>query len=160
MKIFILLLYVIAIISIAEKDRRQRNIDRKILVYGMGISMLNMIYMYIIDSDSIYESIIYLGIYVILLIIDTILLKKYANDSYNIKTIMLLNIIFAITKWEITIYTTVMAVTAILIYIAILQLKKKKNGNKKIKINEIPIGFFIGGSNILILIMTAVMNNI
>lgn len=158
MKIFVLL-YVIAIILIAEKDRRQRNIDRKILVYGMSVSMLNMIYMYIKEPDSIYASAIYLGIYVILLTIDTILLKKYANDSYNIKIIMLLNIIFAITKWKITIYTIVMAFIAILIYVAILQLNKKKNGNVKIKFNEIPIGFFIGGSNIITLIMIAVINN-
>lgn len=158
MKIFVLL-YVIAIILIAEKDRRQRNIDRKILVYGMSVSMLNMIYMYIKEPDSIYASAIYLGIYVILLTIDTILLKKYANDSYNIKIIMLLNIIFAITKWKITIYTIIMAFIAILIYVAILQLNKKKNGNVKIKFNEIPIGFFIGGSNIITLIMIAVINN-
>lgn len=152
MKIFVLL-YVISIILIAEIDRRKIKIDRNILTCGIIGSMAFIIYMYIINSSSIYESIIYLGVHCFLLGLDTFILKKYANDSYLIKLLILLNIIFTFTKLKITIYTIILAIVAILIYLLILQIQKKKNGNKKIKFDEIPVGFFIGASNVIILIM-------
>lgn len=158
MGIFVLL-YVITIILIAEKDRREVKINRKLLVCGIIASIAYMIYEYIIDSSSIYLSAIYLEIHAILLAIDTFILKRYAKDSYIIKIIMLLNIILAFTKLEITIYTIIMSIVAILIYLLILQLKKKKNGNKKIKLDEIPIGFFIGASNVIVLFMIFFISN-
>ena len=152
MKIFVLL-YVITIILIAEKDRRKRDIDRKLLVCGIIASIVYMIYNYIIDPSSIYWSAIYLEIHAILLAIDTYVLKRYAKDSYSIKLLILSNIIFAFTKLEITIYTIIMAIVAILIYVLILKIKKKKHGNKKIKFDEIPVGFFLGASSVIALMM-------
>lgn len=158
MGIFVVL-YVITIILIAEKDRREVKINRKLLVCGIIASIFYMIYEYIIDANSIYWSAIYLEIHAILLAIDTFILKRYAKDSYIIKIIMLLNIILAFTKLEITIYTIIMSIVAILINLLILQLKKKKNGNKKIKLDEIPIGFFIGASNVIVLFMIFFISN-
>lgn len=158
MKIFVLL-YVIAIILIAEKDRRQIKIDRNLLLCGIIGSIVYMIYMYIIEPSSIYWSAIYLEIHAILLAIDTFVLKRYARDSYIIKILMLLNIIFTFTKLEITIYTIIMSILAILIYLLILQLRKKKNGNKKIKFDQIPVGFFVGASNLIILVMMFCITN-
>lgn len=158
MKIFVLL-YVIAIILIAEKDRRQTKIDRSLLLCGIIGTIIYTIYMYIIEPSSIYWSAIYLEINAILLAIDTFVLKRYAKNSYIMKILMLLNIIFTFTKIEITIYTIIMSIIAILIYLLILQLRKKKNGNKKINLEEIPVGFFMGASNLIILIMMTFIKN-
>lgn len=154
MKIFILL-YVVAIILIAEIDRRKIKIHKNLLISGIIASMGYMIYLYIKDASSIYCTAIYLGIYAILLAIDTFLLRRYAKDSYILKILILINIIFVFTGLDIAIYTIMMSIVAILIYLLILQLKKKKNGNKKIKLDEIPVGFFVGASNVMVLIMMA-----
>ena len=94
-----------------------------------------------------------------LLVIDTFLLRRYAKSSYIISILMLLNIIFIFSKIEIFIYTTIISMVEVLLYILISQKRQKKNGNKKIKFNEIPIGYFIGVSNIIIFFIVALLNN-
>ncbi len=145
------ILYVTAVILISGIDKEYIKINKSVLAYGIIISILYMIYLYTIGETSIYRYAIYLVIYVALLSIDTILLRNYAKDSYIIDLLMFLNIIFVFTEAEIFILTIIMAVIAILIYILIRKINQKKNGNKKIKISEIPIGFYIGASNIIIL---------
>mgnify|MGYP007083915087 FL=1 len=42
----------------------------------------------------------------------------------------------------------------------ILQLNKKKNGNKKIRLDKVPVGYFISVSNIAILFLLALLKYI
>ncbi len=144
-------LYITAVILISGIDKEYIKINKSVLAYGIIISILYMIYLYTIGETSIYRYAIYLAIYVILLTIDTILLRNYAKDSYIINLLMYLNVIFVFTETEIFILTIIMATIAILIYALIRKINQKKTGNKKLKISEIPFGFYIGASNIIIL---------
>lgn len=155
----ITILYLTAIIIMSEIDKEYRKIDKRVLAYGIIISIIYMIYLCTVGETSIYRYAIYLAIYIILLCIDTFLLRRYAKKSYIVDILMLLNIILIMTEIEIFILTVIMATIAILIYILIRKLTQKKNGNKKIKINEIPVGFFIGASNIIIFFMMAFITN-
>ena len=151
------ILYITAVILISGIDKEYIKINKSVLAYGIIISILYMIYLYTIGETSIYRYAIYLAIYVILLSIDTILLRNYAKDSYIINILMYLNMIFVFTETEIFILTIIMATIAILIYALIRKINQKKTGNKKLKISEIPFGFYIGASNIIILfIKTAI----
>lgn len=145
------ILYITAVILISGIDKEYIKINKSVLAYGIIISILYMIYLYTIGETSIYRYAIYLAIYVILLSIDTILLRNYAKDSYIINLLMYLNMIFVFTETEIFILTIIMATIAILIYALIRKINQKKTGNKKLKISEIPFGFYIGASNIIIL---------
>ena len=145
------ILYITAVILISGIDKEYIKINKSVLAYGIIISILYMIYLYTIGETSIYRYAIYLAIYVILLSIDTILLRNYAKDSYIIDLLMYLNMIFVFTETEIFILTIIMAIIAILIYVLIRKINQKKVGNKKLKISEIPFGFYIGASNIIIL---------
>lgn len=145
------ILYITAVILISGIDKEYIKINKSVLAYGIIISILYMIYLYTIGETSIYRYAIYLAIYVILLSIDTILLRNYAKDSYIIDLLMYLNMIFVFTETEIFILTLIMATIAILIYALIRKINQKKTGNKKLKISEIPFGFYIGASNIIIL---------
>lgn len=152
-------LYLTAIILISGIDKEYRKIDKRVLAYGIIISIIYMIYLYTIDATSIYRYAIYLAIYVILLSIDTFLLRRYAKDSYIINILMLLNMILIITEAEICIMTVIMAILAISIQILLVKFTQKNVGNKKIKLQEIPIGFFIGSSNIIVLFMMTFISN-
>ena len=55
--------------------------------------------------------------------------------------------------------TVIMTIIAILIYMLIKNLIQKKVGNKKTKFNQIPVGYFIGASNIIILFMMTFITN-
>ena len=96
---------------------------------------------------------IYLLIYIVLLIIDAFLLRKFAKDSYIVNVLMLLNIILSFTDLRTLTYTCVMAFIAMIIYSLIQLSTKKKNVSKKFKINEIPVGYFVATSNLVVLFM-------
>lgn len=153
------ILYLTAIILISGIDKEYRRIDKRVLAYGIIISIIYMIYLYTIDSTSIYRYAIYLAVYIILLSTDTFILRKYATDSYIIDILMLLNMIFIVSDAEIFILTVVMAIIAILIYILLRKTLQKNVGNKKMKLREIPIGFYIGASNIIVLFMMTFITN-
>ena len=72
-------LYFTFIVLMAGIDKEKREINRDVLAYGIILSILYMIYLYIIEKNSIYRYIIYLVLYVIILLVDNITLKKYAK---------------------------------------------------------------------------------
>ena len=55
--------------------------------------------------------------------------------------------------------TVAMSIVAIVIYILLRKTLQKNVGNKKIKFEEIPIGFYIGASNIIVLFMMTFITN-
>ena len=152
-------LYLTAIILISGIDKEYRKIDKRVLAYGIIISIIYMIYLYTVESTNIYRYAIYLAIYIILLSIDTFILRKYALDSYTIDILMLLNMILIISETQIFIMTIAMTVIAILIYLLLNKTLQKNIGNKKLKLDEIPIGFYIGASNIIVLFMMTFITN-
>ena len=158
LELFIIVeLYITILILISGIDKEYININKSVLSCGIIISILYMIYLYTIGETSIYRYAIYLATYAILLSIDTILLRNYGKSSYIINLLLYLNIIFIFTGIEIFISTIIMATIAILIYALIRKINQKKTGNKKIKISDIPFGFYIGTSNIIIIfIKTAI----
>ena len=150
-----IILYLTAIILISGIDKEYRKIDKRVLAYGIIISIVYMIYLYTIGITSIYRYAIYLAIYVVLLSVDTFILRRYAKDSYINNILILLNIILVFTEEKMLGITLIMALIAILVYIAIRKITQKKTGYKPITINEIPLGYFIGASNIIIIFMEA-----
>lgn len=153
------MLYVSTLVLIGGIDKEYSKIDKKVLAFGIVSSIVYMIYLFVIDFSSVYLNVKYLLIYIVLLIIDAFLLRKFAKDSYIVNLLMLLNIILVYSNLRILIYTLITALIATLLYIIILKSQKKKNGNKKLKINEIPVGFFITASNIIVLFMIRVFEN-
>lgn len=154
-----IILYLTALILILAIDKEYKKIDKKVLTYGVIISIAYMIYLYIVGETSLCRYAIYLAIYIIILLIDTFLLRKCAKDSYICNILMLLNVILIFTEIEILIMTVIMSILAILIYILITNITQKKTSNKKVKLSEIPIGFYIGTSNIIVLFMMTLINN-
>ena len=153
------MLYISTLVLIAGIDRGYSKIDKKILAFGIISSILYMLYLCIVDLTSIHLSIIYFAIYMILLVIDSFLLRHYAKDSYIVNLLMVFAIILVFTDLKTLTYTIIMAFTAVIIQILLLYANKKKNGNKKVKINEIPVGFFVTASNIIVLFMVKIFEN-
>lgn len=62
-----LILYFTFIVLMAGIDKEKKNINKSVLVYGIVISMLYMIYLYIIENTSIDRYVIYLLISILFL---------------------------------------------------------------------------------------------
>ena len=76
-------LYFTFVALMAGIDKERREINRSVLAYGIILSILYMIYLYIIEKTSIYRYIIYLVAYTIILLVDNITLKKYAKNKFT-----------------------------------------------------------------------------
>ena len=141
-------LYFTFVVLMAGIDKESRKIDKRVTAYGMIVSILYMIYLYIIDETSIYRYAMYLLVYIIVLIMDNITLKKYAKDSYT-HGIILTVMIMAIFSGE---YATYLSIIAVLLAFAMYVLIKKIENNKKHIIQKnisekIQIGYMLGIAN-------------
>lgn len=146
------MLYISTLVLIGGMDKYYNKIEKRILGFGIISSIVYMIYLCTVDLASIHVNAIYLSIYIVLLIIDAFLLRKFAKDSYIVNVLMLLNIILSFTDLRTLTYTSVMAFFAIIIH-GLMQKLQKTNVSKKLKISEIPVGYFIVTSNLIVLFM-------
>ena len=154
------ILYLTTLVIIAGIDKKYVNIEKKVSTSGIIVSIIYIVYLNTIDPSSIYFNTMCLAIYMILLMIDTIFLRKYAKNSYTIGVLMLFNIILVFSETKILAYTIAITAIEILIYLLILKINQKRNGNKKIKIDRIPVGYFVSASNIIVLLVFAIMQSI
>ncbi len=155
------ILYLTFVILICGIDKEKRNMDKVVIIYGVVISVIYMVYLCIIGQTSIYRYGIYLVFFIIILLLDTIILKRKAKNSY-INSLLLMIIIMAIFTNE---YIILCGVIMTLLAIAIFLLINKTSHKRKDKLatnnfNNIPIGFYLGVSNILCVIIALVFNNI
>lgn len=147
-------LYFTFIILIAGIDKESRTINKPILMYGVIISIMYIVYLYIIEKTSIYRYVIYIVLFIILLLLDTLTLKKHAKNNYTYSILMII-IIMTIFTGE---YSTIGSIITTLIAISITLLIKKVQKNKNKRINEqynsnIKIGLYLSIFNIIYFII-------
>lgn len=128
------ILYFTFIILMAGIDKEYRTINKPVLMYGVIISIMYIVYLYIIEKTSIYRYAIYLALFIIILLIDTINLKKYAKNSY-IYSVLMVIVIMAIFTGE---YVTINTILATLIFISAYLINKRlKNSKTERPLNNI-----------------------
>ena len=146
-----IVLYFTFIILMAGIDKENKKINKPVVMYGVIISIIYIVYLCIIDITSIYRYGIYLVLYIIVLLLDTVTLKKMAINKY-VYSIVLSVITMAIFSGE---YATILSVITTLLAIAIYELfiKLKNSGkSKKTEKNvadKISIGFYLAIPNII-----------
>ena len=145
------ILYLTFIFLIAGIDKENIKIDKSVLIFGGVISVLYIVYLYIIEKVSIYRYIIYLAIYILLTIIQFIVIRKKKKENYTLGILTLLTIMTIFTAEYVTINTIIIALFAIAIYLLIYRIK-----NKSVKaevIDKFPIGYFLSISNIIVFLI-------
>lgn len=153
------MLYISTLVLVAGIDKNYSKIVKKVIAFGIVSSIIYMLYLCMVDLASVYLNALYMAIYILLLVIDSFLLRRYAKDSYIVNTLLLISIILVFTDLRTLAYTVSMAFTAIVLYILLMKSQEKKNGNKKFKITQVPVGFFIAASNVIVLLMIRVLEN-
>ena len=145
------ILYFTFIILIAGIDKEKRYIDKKVSVYGIVIAVMYIVYLYIMDTTSIYRYVIYLCCLILLLILDTHHMKKESKNSYTYMTLIMIIIMTIFTGEYITFNTIITTLLVIAINLLVLKIKNKesKNNNSKLK-----IGYILSVTNIIYFIFT------
>ena len=137
-------------------DKENRKIEKSVSNYGIVISIMYMLYLCIVGNASIYRYgiyTLYLILYIIVLIIDTITLRKFAKNSYVIGNIFILLTISIFTGEYVAITTVIYTLLVIALYILFYKIKQRHNKNKKTDMQVaqyISIGALMGITNIVI----------
>lgn len=148
-------LYLCFIFLMVGIDKEYRRIEKSITIYGIIISIMYIVYLCVIEHASIYRYIIYLIFYILILILDTITLKKYAKNSYINGLILTIITMCIFTGECATINTIILVALAIAFTILLTKLKNLINKNRKKDeqiAQKINIGFYLGIANIINLI--------
>lgn len=130
-------LYFTFIILMAGIDKESRTINKPVLMYGVIISIMYIIYLYIIEKTSIYRYVIYLILFIILLLLDTITLKKHAKNNYTYSILITIIIMAIFTGEYVTISSIITTLLATSITLLVKKLKNKRTTqqyNEKVKI--------------------------
>ena len=158
-----MVLYLTFIILIVGIDAENKNIDKAVNVYGIVISIIYMLYLCIVENANIYRYGIYLVLYIIVLTLDTITLRKFAKSSY-LNGLLIMIITMAVFTGE---YITIISIIYTLLLIAIdLMLNKIKNRkNKNVKSDkqvarQLCIGTYIGAANLITVVFILFYMNI
>lgn len=150
------ILYFCAVIIIAGIDKERKTINKGVLLYGTIVSVIYMIYLYIVEKINVYRYVIYLISMIIFLIANILNLKKQAKVTY-VLDILMLCMMFAIFGTEgMFILTAILSLLAIAGYILIYNIKNLLNKCKKVDRNyadNLPIGFIMCVSNIVSIIL-------
>ena len=145
-------LYLYFVFIMAGIDVENRKIEKSISMYGILLSIAYIIYLCVVEKDSIYRYIIYLVFYVIMLTLDTVTLKRYAKNSY-VNGIILTVLTMVIFTGEYVVINTII-MTALIVAIELLMhkienIRKKVRREKRDYGKNIDYGFILGVSNII-----------
>ena len=157
-----IVLYLTFIILIAGIDKENRKIDKLVSVYGIVISIMYMLYLCIVENANIYRYGIYLIFYIIVLLLDTITLKRYAKNSYVTGNLLMLITMAVFTGEYITVNSVIYTLIVFTLYILFYKIKERKKRNKKTDkqvSKQISIGFCLGITNIISFMFVLLYSN-
>ena len=157
-----MVLYLTYIILICGIDKENRKVNKFVNIYGIAISIMYMSYLCIVEEASIYRYGIYLILYILILLFDTITLKRFAKSTYTIGILLMLVTMAVFTGEYVTANAVIVTLLAIAIYILLYKIKNSmKRGVKTDKqvSSEISIAFYLGTANIIIFILVLIYNN-
>ena len=135
--------YISTLFIIGGIEKEKQYIPNSLLIFSLIISSIYIIYLYIVNV-SIYKYVIYLISMLIFIVINSITLKKKNIQNYMVQILSLIMYLAIGTQEKIVIIGIIF--TLILFSITKIINIKKKNKN-------VPIGFYLCVTNIIILIL-------
>lgn len=159
----VVMVFYFSILSIiAGIDRDYKTIDKEVLFFGLASAVAYIIYLYVVENTNIYRYAIYLMTLALFLIIDTLILKKKAYNSYILKIALLLIMMEIFTSAEIALISSIVAAAAIILFGLIRKaLNNRKNLKKEERFFEnIPFGYILCYTHIFVLIAVICFFNI
>ena len=156
------IIYLLVLIGIAIIDKKEHKISKRILLVGFIVEAIQIIYLYVNNKFHLIEYLIYLIIFVILLIIDTIIIRKKGESLYVLQILMLCMYMAIFTDKYIFAVTVIYTLVVIGLYILIGRISTirkrrviKKQNSKELA--KLPIGFYLCIADILVLIYSIIV---
>lgn len=157
-----MVLYLTFVIILAGIDKENRKMDKLVLAYGIVISIMYIVYLCIVEQANIYRYGIYLIFYIVVLLLDTITLKRYAKNSYVTSILLMVITMVIFTGEYVTENAIIFTLLGIFFYMLMYKIKERKRRNRKSEeqiANKLSIGFFLGTFNVLMLMLVLFVSN-
>lgn len=146
---FFLLLYISVLFIIAGIDKEKLSIQKNVIAFGYVVEITYIIYQCTLGNINVYQYVIYLIFLVIILTLSNINLKLTASEKYYIDILYLLLYMAIFYGSEVFILTAILALIIISMYAVMSKAKNK----------DIPIGFCLCLSNIIVIIISNIIIN-
>lgn len=150
----IFVLYLTYLFLTAWIDKENRKVEKGVSIFGIMISLIYIAYLCIVEKANIYRYAIYIVFYILVLILDTIVLRKFAKNKYINGLLFTLITMAIFTKEQIAFLTVAFTCLIVAIYMVIAKLKMLKNKSMKTdkQISKtLPIAFYMCVSNLILL---------
>lgn len=157
-----MVLYLTFVVILAGIDKENRKMDKLVLAYGIVISIMYIVYLCIVEQANIYRYGIYLIFYIVVLLLDTITLKRYAKNSYFTSILLMVITMVIFTGEYVTENAIIFTLLGIFFYMLMYKIKERKRRNRKSEeqiANKLSIGFFLGTFNVLMLMLVLFVSN-
>ena len=141
--LFSYFIYIAVLFIIAGIDKEHIKIERNPLIFGFVFEFIYIIYECTLKNIDVYKYVMYLLILIILLVLSIISLKKNMKEKYYIQLLFLSLYIIIFNGSIIYILSVILTLLTIAFYTI-------QNKNDK----ELPIGFYLCISNIIVIIIT------
>lgn len=150
-----MVLFISYLFITAGIDIENRKIEKSVSVFGIAISLLYIAYLCIVEKANIYRYAIYIALYILVLLLDTVLLKKFAKNNYINGILFTLITMTIFTSQYAVVYTISMTLFIVALYIILNKIKlARKKSLKTVSIiwKNINFGFILCVSNIITII--------
>lgn len=144
--------FIAGLIIIAGIDKERCKIQKELLLFEIIVVCIYMVYLCTLENANIYRYVIYLSIISLLLVADNEYLRKRLKNYYPLEVLQL-SIIMAMFSGEIIYLFTVILT---LLTISIKNLLSLIISKKKVKesfYKDLPIGYYLCMSNIIVTII-------
>lgn len=153
------ILYFTSLFIIAGIDKEKNIIPKSVLIYGVFVSIMYMIYSYTLTKTNVYAYVIYLCFMIILLYMDTMLLKKNLKYNYWIQIIILTLYMLIFSGAYITMYTIILTILSIGFKNILGHITKRNKAKVSKTTSKTSTGFFLCTANIIVIIITNFITN-
>ncbi len=146
------ILFISTLFIIGGIEKEKHYIANSVILFGLIVEAMYIIYLYILKFN-IYRYVIYLFVMLILLLINTINLKRKGKELYPIQILILCSYIAIFIQEELVIISIILT----LLLSAITEIIMNSASSKKEIIEEkrknIPIGFYLCITNVTMIIL-------
>lgn len=154
-----LILYITGLFIVAGIDKEKISINRYLLSYLIILGVCYMTYVCISKTQVIYTYIICLAITALVLMLDIGFLKKKLTENYTVGILILALCMIIFTEAEVFYYTVALALLLVGISGIIEKIRNFSKFKAVVKFEnkkelQIPIGFYLVISNIILLIIS------
>lgn len=153
------ILYFSSLFMLAGINKEKGVVQKSVVYYGVVIAILYILYLCTFDLQNVYQYVIYLGMMLVLMVLDTVSFQKKLTNNDTIQILILILYMLIVTGAYITIFTCLCTILIMGMENMIRTISRRKSQKVVSKKRKRPIVFYLCIANMIMLIGTNFLIN-